>query len=148
MSARRCSTCDVNYPDEDTHEICLGCNAETWRMGKEDTWDEDWPAKVDLLNKQARVKSGPIPSVETQLFRYKDRLWIAEQLLTNEGYLPESLGIVRINDDFYELSGYRGGEIPSWWIEKVEQEFAFAHLKVMSASEYAELELKRGLRSW
>jgi hypothetical protein len=145
VAARRCSRCDVNYPSEDTYESCLICEGETWKAGDE-VWDTNWPDKVQRGHKRiAFLKSNEIPNVESTIFRYKDLLWIAEEVLENEGYDCVSLGIVKINDCFYELSGRRDGEVPSWWITLIEDEWP-SDTPVLSLGQYAHLESKRGIR--
>ncbi len=147
MSARRCSTCNINYPYEKTYKKCLACDEPTWSV-KDDTWDANWPSLVKQVSNGADIASGvkPIPNVVTTIFQYEDMLWIAEEILEAEGYTCNDFVIVKINDNFYELQGRKDGEVPAWWIEPVRLEWP-KHLTVLSEPDYAALEIKRGLRT-
>lgn len=139
--ARRCSPCDISYPDESTYKVCQACGNKTWRA-KHESWDSDWP---DRVRWNMEANSLRIPNVEVKIIRYKNLSWVAETILEAHGYVCDDFVIVKINRKFYELCGRKDGEIGAWWIERVKFNWP-ENIPVLSELEYLELDRQRGLR--
>jgi hypothetical protein len=140
----RCARCDINYPDPGE---CVGCLDQLWE-DKKVPHDDDWKQKALRAAAHREFNSSPlIPDINIEVLSYKKRLWVAEKHLLDGGYEPDDFTIVKINKQFYELMGRKAGEVPAWWIELVEPQFAFEDLPELSQWEYGELEKRRGLRT-
>lgn len=141
MASRRCSKCDIDYPTDE--EICHVCENETWES--RDDYDPEWPDRVEMLiRRKAIANLEGLPDADIKILTHRGRQWVVEELLEGEGYICQSLGIVKINGDFYELAGRRDGEIPAWWIELIKWEDEFKDLLTLSADEYRKVLERRG----
>lgn len=147
MAVARCSHCDMNYPKD--IDPCPMCEKPTWVDKSEDAdWDGDWRATVESFHKR-HIEGNPIPNADIPVVTKGDRYFVAASLLKESGYWHvHEDSVLLIRGKFYEVEGmiYRNSDTPSWWIEPVS--VSTKDIPVMSDTEYADLEERRGIRPW
>src|SRR4051812_29873957 len=71
MAARRCSSCSLDYPNQDSYKTCLRCGSETWPGQKIDPMSGD---DLKALVAEAKaVKEASAGTNEQWLVTYNDR---------------------------------------------------------------------------
>lgn len=135
QQAARCSPCDLNFPrDQGT---CWACDKPTWLADDED-FPKDWKALASARRRLLKPGS-PIPNITDAVTpAIGNRLFVADRLLREAGYEPETGVIVCIRDQFYELVGvYNKTDATTgggWILDEVDPEAEFADLPVLAGN--------------
>lgn len=127
---RRCSKCQINFPNWKEHRSCPGCGEDTWQI--DEPYDDDWREQLDALTAvpTGSMEERYLPNVTDDgpvIEKATGRYFIAHELLLNAGYLNlEPFDHVRIRDRLYELQAHlwrnKPGVAPgAWWIVPVPE---------------------------
>lgn len=143
MSAKRCDTCDVNFPASQGLD-CPLCGRKTEWLGDPAEADRGWQKLVDAANPPLDLPPSVHPD---RLAEFAGQMWIHDRSLTLTGYdNPQAGTIIRVNrgmmdsvDIYFELMGRArqvgiGPDHPrhedGWWIKRVDPEAEFKDLEL------------------
>ena len=143
MSARRCSTCGINYPASGQQlayalsQVCPLHKTPLDLISDEEP-DEDWKAKLERLKLQIDTagESAPlIPMAEAAVLLRDGQLWVSSHDLIRSG-LWDSIGtfqLIQIGKQIFEIQAYYE-RTRDYWVRSFSMELSDEELRRLADS--------------